>query len=122
MKLCVTSTGKDLDAMVNEHFGKADYFLIVNTETMKVLAIPNTAHSPGRGTGAGAAQLVLDNGADTVLTGVIGLNAFNALKVGLVDIYEGASPQETVREAVERFKKGEYRECSAPTGGPSYRS
>ena len=119
MKLCITSAGKDLDARVDEHFGKADYFLIVNSGTMEVLAVPNTAHTPERGTGAEAAQLVLDNGAEAVLTGVIGLNAFNALKVGLVDIYEGATAQETVREALERFKKGEYKECSAPAGGPS---
>ncbi len=122
MKLCVTSTGQDLDAGIEEHFGKADYFLIVNTGTMEVLAVPNTAHTPGRGTGAEAAQLVLDNGTDAVLTGVIGPNAFNALKVGLVDIYEGATAQETVREALERFKKGEYRECQAPAGGPSHLS
>jgi predicted Fe-Mo cluster-binding NifX family protein len=119
MKLCITSTGKDLDAGVAEHFGKTDYFLIVNTGTMEVLAVPNIVHTPERGTGAEAAQLVMDNRAETVLTGVIGPNAFNALKVGLVDIYEGASAQETVREALERFKKGEYRECTAPAGGPS---
>ena len=119
MKLCITSTGKDLDSRVEEHFGKADYFLIINTGTMEVLAVPNTAHTPERGTGAEAAQLVLDNGAEAALTGVIGPNAFNSLKVGLVDIYEGASSQETVRQALERFKKGEYSECSSPTGGLS---
>lgn len=122
MKLCVTSTGKELDSGVHEHFGKANYFLIVSVETMETLAIPNTTHRPERGTGAEAAQLVLDSGADAVLTGMIGSNAFNALKVGLVDIYEGASAQETVREAIGRFKKGEYSECLAPSGGPAHRS
>jgi len=118
MKLCVTSTGNNLDAKVDFHFGRAPYFLIVNTDTMAFDVVKNTAQVTGMGAGVSAAQMILDKSAAAVLTGVIGPHAFHALKVAYVDIYEGLSGSDTVREAVERFKKGEYHEVTEPAGGP----
>lgn len=118
MKLCVTSKGKDLDAKVDFHFGKAPYFLIINTESMVFEVVENTAQVGGRGSGIIAAQMVLDRSAAAVLTGIIGPNAFDALRIAHVDVYEGLSEGDTVRDAVEKFKKDEYREVTEPTGGP----
>ncbi len=118
MKLCVTSTGKDLNSRVDERFGRADYFLIVDMETMSAEVVANTAQATGRGAGIGAAQIIADKGVDVLLTGVVGPNAFQSLKLAGTTIYEGASGAETVKEAVEKFKKGHYREASAPSGGP----
>jgi predicted Fe-Mo cluster-binding NifX family protein len=118
MKLCVTSTGKDLDSKVDFHFGRAPYFLIVNTDTMAFDIVKNTAQVTGRGAGISAAQIILDKSSAAVLTGVIGPNAFHALKLAHVEIYEGLSGSDTVREAVDKFKKGEYHEVTEPTGGP----
>ena len=120
MKLCVTSTGRDLDSKIDFHFGRAPYFLIVETDTMEFEVVENTARITGRGAGISAAQMVLDKGTAAVLTGIIGPNAFYALKIAHVDIYEGVSARDTVREAVGRFKKGEYHEVTEPTGGPGY--
>ena len=117
MKLCVTSTGRDLDSKVDFHFGRAPYFLIVNTDTMAFDVVKNIAQITGMGAGISAAQMILDKSAAAVLTGVIGPNAFHALKVAHVEIYEGLSGSDTVREAVEKFKKGEYRESLEPSGG-----
>jgi len=117
MKLCVTSTGINLDSKVDFHFGRAPYFLIVNTDTMDFEIVKNTAQVAGRGAGISAAQMILDKGAAAVLTGIIGPNAFEALRFAHVDIYEGLSGSDTVREAVEKFKKGEYRESLEPSGG-----
>jgi len=117
MKLCVTSTGRDLDSKVDFHFGRAPYFLIVNTDTMAFDVVENTAQVAGRGAGTSTAQMILDKGAAAVLTGIIGPHAFDALKLAHVDIYEGLSVSDTVREAVEKFKKGQYREMTEPKGG-----
>jgi len=117
MKLCVTSTGRDLDSKIDFHFGRAPYFLIVNTDTMAFEVVKNTEQVTGRGAGVSAAQMILDKSAAAVLAGVIGPNAFEALKVAQVEIYEGLSVSDTVREAVEKFKKGGYRESPEPSGG-----
>jgi predicted Fe-Mo cluster-binding NifX family protein len=118
MKLCVTSTGKDLNSQVDERFGRADYFLIIDTDTLSVEVVPNTAQATGQGAGIGAAQIIADKGVDVLLTGVVGPNAFHALKTAGIKIYEGASDNDTAREALEKFKKGGYREASVPSGGP----
>jgi len=117
MKLCVTSTGRDLDSKVDFHFGRAPYFLIVNTGTMAFDVVENTAQITGKGAGVSAAQMILDKGAAAILTGTIGPHAFDALKFAHVDIYEGLSVSDTVREAAEKFKKGQYREMTEPKGG-----
>jgi predicted Fe-Mo cluster-binding NifX family protein len=118
MKICVTSTGRDLSARSDIHFGRSPYFLIVDTDTMEFNMIKNAAQVSGRGWGISAAQLILDKGATAVLTGILGPNAFRALSLGHVEIYEGLSGNDTVREAVEKFKKGEYHKATEPTGVP----
>jgi len=117
MKLCVTSTGRDLDSKVDFHFGRATYFLIVNTDTMDFEVVENIAQITGRGAGVSAAQMILDKGAAAALTGTIGPNAFDALRFAHMEIFEGLSGSDTVREAVEKFKKGAYRESLEPSGG-----
>jgi predicted Fe-Mo cluster-binding NifX family protein len=112
MKLCITSTGKDMDSKGEEHFGRSPYFLIVDTETLDFKTVPNTAQTTGRGAGIGASQIVLDNNAEAVLTGFVGPNAFNALRASHIRIYEGLSSTNTVREAVGKFNKGEYEDSA----------
>ncbi|MGW8273183.1 MAG: NifB/NifX family molybdenum-iron cluster-binding protein [Thermodesulfovibrionales bacterium] len=118
MKLCITSQGDILESRVDEHFGRASYFLFVDTETMVFQAVPNVAHTPQRGAGAVAAQIVIDGRADALLTGSIGPEAFGALRTGYVQVFEGASQKDTVRDALGKFKEGLYRESDQPSGGP----
>ena len=39
MKICISSTGKNLDAIVDQRFGRCQYFLIIDTDTMKIKTI-----------------------------------------------------------------------------------
>jgi predicted Fe-Mo cluster-binding NifX family protein len=116
MMLCVTPAGRDLNSRVDERFGRADYFLIIDTETMSAEINSNTAQAAGRGAGIGAAQIIADKGADALLTGVVGPNAFQSLALAGIRIYEGVSSAETVKEAIEKFKKGRYKKSSGPSG------
>jgi predicted Fe-Mo cluster-binding NifX family protein len=118
MKLCVTSSGRDIESAVDERFGRAPYLLIVDIETMEVEAVKNTVVMAGHGAGIGAAQIISDKGAEALLTGIVGPNAFEALRAAGISVYEGASEFDSVKTAIERFKKGAYREASAPSGGP----
>lgn len=120
MKLCITATGKALDSRVDEKVGRADYFLIIDTDTMEFEAVHNTAQTAGRGAGISAVQIISDKGANALLTGVVGPNAFAALRAANIKIYEGASGSCTVKDAVEKFTKGEYKESSGPSGGPGH--
>lgn len=117
MKVCVTAAGKDLTARVDNRFGRAPYFLIIDTDNMSFEAVSNSAASSGRGAGIGAAQILTDKDVEALLTGMVGPNAFGALQTAGIKVFEGVSPESSVQEAVEGLNKGEFREVSAPSRG-----
>jgi predicted Fe-Mo cluster-binding NifX family protein len=119
MKLCITSKGKKIGATIDTTFGRAPYFFIVDTGTDAMEVLENTATPHGQGAGIAAAQFVSDRGVEGVLTGYVGPNARNALKASGIKVFEGLSGQETVEEAIARFKEGEYREAPEQPASPA---
>ncbi|MGD6935145.1 MAG: NifB/NifX family molybdenum-iron cluster-binding protein [Candidatus Bathyarchaeia archaeon] len=113
MKIVVSSTSNNLDGQLDPRFGRCAYLLIVESETMQFEAILNAASNAGGGAGIQTAQLIADKGAKTVITGNVGPNAFRALSAAGIEIITGAVG--TVREAVEKFKRGEFSRTGAPT-------
>ena len=116
MKLCITCQGTALESKVDERFGRAPYFLIVDRETKEFHAVRNAALTAGRGAGVVAAQILSDLGVEALVTGIVGPNAFHALKAARIKVYEGASEIDTAAAALEKFTKGLYREASGPSG------
>ena len=113
MRIAVSATGASLDAQIDPRFGRCQYFVIVDTETMNFEALPNIAAGAMGGAGIQAAQTVANKGVQAVLTGGVGPNAFQALSAAGINILTGAFG--TVREAVEKFKSGQLQEITAPT-------
>ncbi len=112
MKVAVTAVRGDLDADVDPRFARAPYFVVVETEDMSFEAIENAAADAMGGAGPQAAQAISDAGAEAVLTGNCGPNAHRALKAAGIAVVVGVTG--TVREAVERYLKGEYAEAEGP--------
>jgi len=102
-----------LDAPVDPRFGRCSYFVIVDSETMKFEAIPNMAASAMGGAGIQAAQTIASRGVKVLITGNVGPNAFQALSAAGIRIVTGAFG--TVREVIEKYKRGELRETNMPT-------
>jgi predicted Fe-Mo cluster-binding NifX family protein len=115
MKICVSAVANSLDAQLDPRFGRCPYFVIVDLESMQFEAIPNNASGAMGGAGIQAAQTIAGKGVTVLITGNVGPNAFQALSAGGIKIVTGAFG--TVRESVEKFKRGELRETSAPTVG-----
>ena len=113
MKLCISSTKNDLEASVDARFGRCQYFLFIDAETMNFEAVGNPAFIAGGGAGVQAAQLVVNKKADVLITGNVGPNAFEALRAAGVKIVTGA--QGSVKDLVEKFKKGEIEYAAAPS-------
>ena len=115
MKICVTAVSVSLDAQVDPRFGRCQYFLIVNSETMESKAILNEAFQAAHGAGIQAAQTVANSGVEVVITGNVGPNAFRVLSAAGITIVTGVSG--SVRDAVEKYKKGQLQEIGNPTVG-----
>lgn len=110
MKIAVTSTGPDLDSTVDPRFGRCSFFLIVDMGSMDYEGLANSASMSGGGAGIQAAQTIINRGAEVLLTGSVGPNAFRTLSAGGVRVVVGA--RGTVREAIEAYKRNELREVS----------
>jgi predicted Fe-Mo cluster-binding NifX family protein len=105
MKIAVTSQGTDLDSEVDPRFGRAPYFVVVDSETLAFEALDNKENLNAlKGAGIQAAGMVSDNGAEVLLTGFCGPNAFKALAAAKVGVANNASG--TVREAVQAYLDG----------------
>jgi predicted Fe-Mo cluster-binding NifX family protein len=105
MKVVVTSRGMELDSEVDPRFGRARYFILADTETGEFEAVDNAQNlNAAQGAGIQAAQQLAALGAEALLTGHCGPNAFKALSAGGIKVFAGA--QGTVAEAIEQFKAG----------------
>jgi predicted Fe-Mo cluster-binding NifX family protein len=105
MKIAVTSQGKDLDSQVDPRFGRAAYILIVDSATLQFEVIDNKENINAlKGAGMQAAASIHNKGAEILLTGFCGPNAFKTLQTAGVKVANDASG--TVREAVNAFLDG----------------
>ncbi len=113
MKICVTSEGGNLDSKVDPRFGRCQYFIIVDTDTLEFEAIVNPNIESMGGAGIQSAQLVASKQVKAVVTGNVGPNAFQTLQAAGVGIFTNASG--TIKEAIEKYKKGEFKAVSGPS-------
>lgn len=69
-------------------FGRAPYFVFFNTETKETIFVKNEAADSQGGAGIKAAQTLVDEGADVLLTPRCGENAAAVLQKAKVKIYK----------------------------------
>ena len=105
MKICITSQDDNLNASVDPRFGRAQYLIFVDIEKMEFETVKNLNVNTAGGAGTRTAQMVVDKGVETVITGNVGPNARRILDSANVKIIENVSG--VVREVIEKFKKGE---------------
>ncbi|MCD4810479.1 MAG: NifB/NifX family molybdenum-iron cluster-binding protein [Methanosarcinales archaeon] len=117
MKICVTSNGPTMDASVDPRFGRCQYFVFVDSETMEYEAMPNPGIGASSGAGIQAAQTIADKGAGVVITGQVGPNAIQTLGATDISIVTGASG--TVSDAIEQYKSGRLQAAPAAPGAPT---
>jgi predicted Fe-Mo cluster-binding NifX family protein len=113
MKIAVTSTGNTLDSPIDPRFGRCQFFILVDPETMEFEAAENQAMMAAGGAGPQAAQFIANKGAEAVITGNVGPNAASSLAAASIKVYVG--PTGTVRETISLFKNGQLQEVGEAT-------
>lgn len=113
MKIAVSSTGTDLDARVDPRFGRAQHLIVVDTDSLAFEAVANPNVTAGGGAGIQTAQIIASKGAEAVLTGNCGPNAYRTLAAAGIPVYAGVSG--SVREAIDAFKAGTLAPLSEPS-------
>lgn len=108
MKLAITSEGETLHSPVDPRFGRAKFFVVVDTETLAVVAVSNALNlNAAQGAGIQAGKTVAGLGVKALITGHVGPKAFTTLQAGNVEIYTGATG--SVADALEQLKTGKLK-------------
>ena len=110
MRIAVSSDGIDLNSQLDPGFGRCAYFLIVNPDDMSFEALKNESVVQGAGAAIQAAQTLASMEVEAVITGNCGPKAVHTLSAAGIELFGGQAG--TVKEVVERFKKGNLK----PTG------
>lgn len=109
MRVAVTSQGKEMSSEVDPRFGRAKWFIVIDTETGQAEAYDNAVNlSAAQGAGIQTAKNVADLQAEAVITGNVGPNAFKTLKAANVKVY--LAEKQTVLEAIDSFKANKLSE------------
>lgn len=110
MKVAITAQGKgsDVESEVDPRFGRAQWIIVVDTETGDVKTHDNAVNlNAVSGAGVQTATNIADLGAEAVITGNVGPKAFRTLSAAGIRVFLVENC--TVNEAVEKLKKGELR-------------
>ena len=113
MRIAVSATGPSLDAEVDPRFGRCQYFVIVDPETMEFEAAENTNVMASGGVGIASTQMVANKGVQAVLTGNCGPNAYQTLAAAGVQVITGVMGK--IGDAIEGYKAGRFQAASQPT-------
>ena len=116
MKIAVSCLGRTLEEPLDKRFGRAAYFLVIDSDTLKYSVIDNSAQSSSGGAGIAAAQLVLDHGVEAIVTGQIGPNAMDVFKATNISLYQGVPG--TAYENVVAFNQNKLTPISS--SGPAH--
>ena len=112
-RICITSQGGNLDSQIDPRFGRCQYFIMVDPETMEFEAVQNPNIATTGGAGIQSAQLISGKGIGIVLTGNVGPNAYTTLHSAGVKIATGVTG--SVKDAIEKYKRGEITIADSPT-------
>jgi predicted Fe-Mo cluster-binding NifX family protein len=118
MKIAISATAPGLDAEVDPRFGRCQYFIIVDPQTMQFEALDNSNAMASGGAGISTAQMIAGKGVEVVLTGNCGPNAYQTLSAAGIQVITGVAGK--IRDAVESYKAGRLQPNTQPSVGSHY--
>jgi predicted Fe-Mo cluster-binding NifX family protein len=110
MKISIPTIDENgLDGIVEQHFGKAPTYTIIDSETEEVIVISNDSEHTG---GVGLPPEYLHkNGVDIMLCGGLGFKAVRMFESYGIKVFVGAGG--TVRDTFEAWKAGKLQNANA---------
>jgi len=101
MKIAISSTGDDIDSLIDQRFGRCSYFVIFETESKTIEFIPNPNRDNEEGAGPASVQLVASHQVSKIISGEFGIKIkplLDSLKIQMIVIKDRNMK---VREAIE---------------------
>lgn len=107
MLIAFTAMENSLEALIDPRFGRAAYYIIINTETDDVTIHDNSdGINASNGAGTGAAQTLSEYGVTELYTGRVGPKAADVLDTAGIIYHENV--RGTVQEILAKIKTGNF--------------
>ncbi|MGM0377359.1 MAG: NifB/NifX family molybdenum-iron cluster-binding protein [Bacteroidota bacterium] len=104
MKTIITSTENKVDALFDKRFGRAAWFCLLDEQTGETQFYENKHADATSGAGTKAAELVVELGAEKVISGDFGPKAKNLLEKFNIQMVIFEEEDLTVKNIIERIK------------------
>ena len=115
MKIAVTAMNSEPTSEVSAQFARAPWVLVYDTDTKAWESHSNQEIAKAaHGAGPQAAENLSRLGAEVVITGACGPNAYQALSAAGIKVLAGSG--RTVQEAVQDYERGQLRELTGSNG------
>jgi predicted Fe-Mo cluster-binding NifX family protein len=116
MKIAISISGNKLESPFDPRFGRAAAFCLVDSETGEWSSHENPALSASGGAGVQAAQFIAKLGAQAVVSGAYGPNAFDTLYPAEIEMYLAPTDETlTATDVLVLFKAGKLSKAAAAT-------
>ena len=112
MKIAVSANSPDLDTDIDPRFGRCQYLILVDADTMNFEALNNSGGLGSGGAGIATAQLIAGKQVEAVLTGNCGPNAYQVLSAAGIKVVTGVSGK--IKDAILGYKSGKLQASLQP--------
>jgi predicted Fe-Mo cluster-binding NifX family protein len=109
MKVLLATDDKSLNSHIAKRFGHAEYYLIVDTETMNIETIKNPGHDDDHS----IIREIAEEGVKIFVVGNIGPHAFNIINA--LGLKVMLARRITASEAINKLKNNKLKSLNAPT-------
>lgn len=110
MKIAISAKGNLLDSLLDSRFGRCDFFQIHDSNTGDFEVLENEGVMAGGGAGIAAAQQLIDEDIDVIVTGNLGPNAFEILEKAEIESFN--CEEISISSVLENFNKGNLKKIN----------
>ena len=104
--ICVTAAEPSLDTPCEEHFGRAPFLIMADTDSGEWWPVENRFPGPCGGREPGAIRILMEHGVSVLITGRIGGTGQDALEVAGIRVFSCPEGMR-VGEALRLFRAGQ---------------
>ena len=113
MKIAFPTSGQDMHGQLESRFGRCLRFLVYDLESRNFAQVENKQNlQAAQGAGIQAAEIVLNSGADVLISGHCGPKAYKVLRAGGVRVYHAET--KPIEELLSLYQEGKLAEALAP--------
>ena len=112
MKILISARSKNKKDIVESRFGRCEFFQIYENSIDTMNVVENEGKNQSGGAGISAAQQAIDIGAQVIITGNLGPNAYELIEKAGIEAYKAGGME--IENAIEKYRKGELEAITVP--------